>query len=138
MIHDKAFAELTTKELYDILRLRSEVFVVEQECAYLDPDGRDDEPGTRHVWVGTPVDAYLRVLDDGAARRIGRVVTRPSARSVGLAAQLMKHVLAHVASPWTLDAQSYLTAWYARFGFVQSGPEFVEDGIPHTPMRRDA
>ena len=138
MIHDKPFAELTTAELYDILRLRSEVFVVEQECAYLDPDGRDDQPGTRHVWVGTPVDAYLRVLDDGGAHRIGRVVTRPSARSAGLAAQLMEHVLAHVPPPWTLDAQSYLTAWYARFGFVVSGPEYVEDGIPHTPMRREA
>ena len=136
MIHDKAFVELTTRELYDILRLRSEVFVVEQECAYLDADGRDTEPGTRHLWIGTPVDAYLRVLDDGETRRIGRVVTRPAARSAGLAARLVDHVLAHTAPPWTLDAQSHLAGWYARFGFEVSGPEFREDGIPHTPMHR--
>lgn len=136
MIRDTSFAELSTRELYDLLRLRAEVFVVEQECAYLDPDGRDDEPGTRHIWIGSPVDAYLRVLDDGDARRIGRVVTRPTARSGGLAARLVEHTLAHTAGPWRLDAQSHLTGWYARFGFVVCGPEFLEDGIPHTPMER--
>ncbi|HWL41683.1 MAG TPA: GNAT family N-acetyltransferase [Ilumatobacter sp.] len=136
MIHDRAFAELTVAELYDILRLRSEVFVVEQECTYLDPDGRDTDAGTRHVWTGSPIDAYLRVLDDGDAHRIGRVVTRPGARSSGLAAQLVEHVLATSAGPWVLDAQSYLTGWYERLGFAVAGAEYLEDGIPHTPMRR--
>ncbi len=136
MIHDRRFAELSTTELYDILRLRSEVFVVEQECAYLDPDGLDVEPGTRHVWIGTPVAAYLRVLEDDEARRIGRVVTRPTARSAGLAAQLMEHVLDRGDGPWVLDAQSHLTAWYERFGFAVAGGEYLEDGIAHTPMRR--
>lgn len=137
MIHDRTFGELTVAELYALLRLRCEVFVVEQACAYLDLDGRDTEPGTRHVWIGAPAEAYLRVLDDGEARRIGRVVTHPSARSGGRAAALVEHVLTTVAAPWTLDAQSHLTGWYARFGFEVSGAEYLEDGIAHTPMRRD-
>ncbi len=136
MIHDRQFDQLSVAELYDILRLRAEVFVVEQNCPYLDPDGRDPEPGTRHVWIGTPVDAYLRVLDDGSVRRIGRVVTRPAARSGGLAAQLVEYVLGSTPGPLALDAQSHLVDWYARFGFTVAGDEYLEDGIPHTPMRR--
>lgn len=139
MIHDRTFGELSVDELYALLRLRSAVFVVEQECAYLDLDGRDTEPSARHVWAaaddGRPR-AYLRVLDDGDERRIGRVVTDPSARSNGLAARLVAHVLEHHRGPWVLDAQSHLTGWYARFGFTVAGDEFVEDGIAHVPMRR--
>lgn len=141
MIHDRSFADLTVGELYDILRLRAEVFVVEQECAYLDPDGRDTEAGTRHVWISAEdgsIASYLRVLEDASERRIGRVVTSAAARSAGLAAQLLEHVLAAGRGPWVLDAQSPLVGWYARFGFVDDGAEFVEDGIPHTPMRRPA
>jgi ElaA protein len=140
VIHDRRFAELTPADLYAILRLRAEVFVVEQECAYLDPDGRDCEPTARHVWIADPgsggVAAYLRVLDDGDARRIGRVVTNPAVRSAGHAARLMEHALATTAGPWVLDAQSYLVGWYERFGFSASGAEFLEDGIAHTPMHR--
>lgn len=139
MIHDCRFAELTPTELYAILRLRAEVFVVEQNCAYLDPDGRDCEPSARHVWIGEPdrgMIAYLRVLDDGDARRIGRVVTSPAARSAGHAALLMEHALSASAGPWVLDAQSYLVGWYRRFGFSADGAEYLEDGIPHTPMQR--
>jgi ElaA protein len=139
VIHDCRFAELTPTDLYSILRLRAEVFVVEQNCAYLDPDGRDCESSARHVWIDEPgrgMVAYLRVLDDGDARRIGRVVTNPAARSAGHAALLMEHALAASTGPWVLDAQSYLVGWYERFGFSPSGAEFLEDGIPHTPMQR--
>ncbi len=132
------FDDLTVKELYAILRLRSEVFVVEQACVYLDPDGRDIEPTTLHLWVehnGVPV-AYLRVLDDGKAQRIGRVVTHPDARSGGIAGRLLRTVLDVTSGPWVLDAQSYLTEWYEGFGFVVAGEEFIEDGIPHVPMHR--
>lgn len=141
MIRERAFAELSPDELYAILRLRAEVFVVEQECAYLDLDGRDREPSARHLWVAAgdqPVAAYLRVLDDGEARRIGRVVTHPSARSGGLAGRLIEYVLATTGGPWVLDAQSHLAGWYGRFGFEVCGDEYLEDGIPHTPMRRPA
>jgi ElaA protein len=140
VIHDRRFTELTPADLYAILRLRAEVFVVEQECAYLDLDGRDCEPSTRHVWVTGPTDngvvAYLRLLDDGDARRIGRVVTDRAARSAGQGAQLMEHVLAASTGPWVLDAQSHLVGWYERFGFSPTGAEYLEDGIAHTPMRR--
>ena len=136
---DRAFADLSPLELHAILKLRVDVFVVEQRCAYPEIDGRDVDEGTRHVWLGGPGDvrAYLRVLDDGDARRIGRVVTAPAARGEGLAARLVDHVVETTAAPWVLDAQSHLEGWYRARGFRVDGPEFVEDGIPHLPMRRD-
>ena len=78
--------------------------------------------------------AYLRVLEDGAALRVGRVCTRKDARGDGLAAVLLADVLRrHPDRAVVLDAQSYLVGWYERFGFAVTGPEFLEDGIPHTP-----
>ena len=135
---DRRFADLTTVELHDILRLRIDVFVVEQKCAYAELDGRDTEVGTRHVWLAdaSGPTAYVRLLDDGDARRIGRVVTRIDARGSGLAGQLVDYVVSASESPWVLDAQLHLADWYAARGFVASGSEFVEDGIPHIPMRR--
>jgi ElaA protein len=139
--HDLRFGELNTGELVEILRLRIDVFVVEQGCPYPEIDGRDDEPATRHVWIddsaGRPA-AYLRLLDDDDVRRIGRVVTRPSSRGEGLAGRLVHHALATSEGPWVLDAQSHLARWYESFGFVQDGAEFLEDGISHVPMRRKA
>lgn len=134
---DRSFGELTAHELHDILALRVAVFVVEQACPYAEIDGRDIEPGTRHIWFADPeVVAYLRVLDDGAARRIGRVVTAPAARGAGLAALLVDHAVATTSGPWVLDAQAHLESWYLARGFVVDGPDFVEDGIAHVPMRR--
>ena len=133
------FAELDTATLYALLKLRSEVFVVEQECVYLDPDGRDTEPGTQHVWLEDehgPA-AYLRILDDGERARIGRVVVAPGARGGGHAGTLMKAALELIGDrPSTLDAQAHLVAFYARHGYTISGAEYVEDGIPHVPMDR--
>ncbi len=135
----KRFAELTIRELHDILRLRSEVFVAEQGCAYADVDGRDAEPGTRHHWIerdGTIV-AYARTLEEpGGAIRIGRVVTAATARRSGLAAELIRHLTTGLTGEVVLDAQSHLTGWYERAGYQVSGASFVEDGIPHVPMRR--
>jgi len=130
--------ELTAPALYGILKLRAEVFVVEQACAYLDPDGRDLEPSTRHLWSedgSGAVIAALRVLaePDGASS-IGRVVTAPEHRSQGLAADLVRRALADAPRPVRINAQSHLVDWYARFGFAVAGAAFVEDGIPHTPM----
>lgn len=142
-----SFADLSTRTLHDLVRLRVDVFVVEQECAYPELDGRDVEPGTRHLWFardGVPL-AYLRLLADpgpngepGAVQRIGRVVVAPEARGEGLAGRLMTEALTVVgARPCVLDAQAHLVDFYARFGFSVSGPEYVEDGIPHVPMRRE-
>lgn len=139
-----SFDELDPRTAYDVWRLRQEVFVVEQRCPYPDLDGRDLEPGTRHVLLrkGGDLLGYARVLDDGDVWRVGRVVLRPSARGSGLADVLMRGALdacsaADATRPVVLDAQSPLTDWYATFGFTVAGPEFLEDGIPHTPMCRN-
>jgi ElaA protein len=143
-LHHAAFAELDAATLYAILRLRTDVFVVEQRCPYPELDGRDLEPGTRHLWLAPPEGpreprAYLRVLaeTDGTAR-IGRVCVAPTGRGAGLAGELMAGALRTIGDGMTavLDAQTYLVEFYRRLGFVQDGPEFVEDGIPHVPMRR--
>jgi ElaA protein len=134
-----AFDELDTRTAYLLWQLRESVFVVEQACPYQELDGRDLEPGTRHVWVhedGRPV-AYLRILEDDGQARIGRVVVAASHRGQGLARRLMSAALDYVGDrPSGLDAQSYLARWYAGLGYRPSGPEFLEDGIPHIPMSR--
>ena len=135
-----AFRDLDTTTLYAILKLRGDVFVVEQKCLYADLDGRDTEPGTRHLWVprGGEVLAYLRILDDGDLRRIGRVVVAPAARGAGLAGRLMDAALAEIGeTPSVLEAQAYLVGFYGRYGYRRTGPEYLDDGIPHVPMRLD-
>jgi ElaA protein len=133
------FDELDARTAYLLWQLRCAVFVVEQECAYLDLDGRDLEPATRHVWVAdgdTPV-GYLRILDVDDCLRIGRVVVAATHRGRGIAGMLMRRAVELVGDrPSRLDAQSYLAQWYTRFGYRQTGPEFLDDGIPHVPMAR--
>ncbi|MGY2075458.1 GNAT family N-acetyltransferase [Blastococcus sp. SYSU DS0828] len=134
------FAELTPFEVYALCRLRVDVFVVEQECPYPELDGRDVEPATEHLWFeeAGQVLATIRVLDDGATRAIGRVATVTAARGRGLAGRLIEQALAdHGHGPLTLGAQAHLEQWYGRFGFRRSGPGYLEDGIPHVPMRRE-
>lgn len=139
-VHDAALADIDAVTLYKILRLRTDVFVVEQECAYPELDGRDLEPGARQLWIArddTVVAALRLLLDADGAARIGRVATAPPARGEGLAAVLMRAALDLVPGvDVVLDAQTYLSDWYARFGFERDGDDFVEDGIPHVPMRR--
>jgi ElaA protein len=141
-VRDALTDELDAGTLYRILAVRSAVFVVEQDCVYLDTDGRDLEPAARQLWIETDgaVLATLRLLrDPDGAARIGRVATVPSARSAGLARLLMVRALELSAGrAIVLDAQSYLVDWYARFGFVQTSAEYLEDGIPHVTMRRPA
>lgn len=139
-LHVAPFDDLDTRTLYELLRLRVDVFVVEQKCAYPELDGRDTEPATRHVWLsrdGAPV-AYLRILaEPGGVARIGRVVVAPGARGGGAAGRLMDAALDEIGDrPSVLDAQAYLVRFYERYGFVATGPEFLEDGIPHVPMAR--
>ncbi|MCW2541509.1 MAG: GCN5-related N-acetyltransferase [Frankiales bacterium] len=138
-------AELDGATVYRVLKLRTDVFVVEQECAYPELDGRDLEVDARWFWIADPdsgaVLATLRVLrDPDGSARIGRVATAPEARSAGLAARLMASALTDAGPEVAvvLDAQSQLRAWYGRFGFAVSGEEFIEDGIPHVPMLRPA
>ena len=137
-----AYAELSAEEVYAVARLRQDVFVVEQECPYPDLDGRDAEPGTGHVMMldGGDLLGYARVLDDGTTWRIGRVVLAKAARGRGLADGLIESALGYCRSvdparDVVLDAQTPLVNWYAGFGFAVDGDEFLDDGIPHTPMR---
>ncbi|MEI4279944.1 GNAT family N-acetyltransferase [Klenkia terrae] len=139
MIVEKRFADLSPLELYGLLRLRVDVFVVEQTCPYPELDGRDTEPGTVHVWISGEdgeVQSCIRVLENGEDRAIGRVATAVGARGRGLSAQLIARGL-ELCAGRTVDigAQAYLEGWYARFGFERSGEDYLEDGIPHLPMR---
>lgn len=135
-------AEIDPTALYRLLQLRVDVFVVEQECAYPELDGRDLEPGALQLWIeedGQPL-ATLRLLrDDDRTCRIGRVATAAGARSRGLARDLIQRAITECGdADIVLDAQAHLAGWYARFGFERDGVEYVEDNIPHVPMRRRA
>lgn len=133
------FAALDAPTAYAAWKLRQDVFVVEQECPYGDLDGRDPDPGTRHVLLrdDDAVIGYARVLDEGRHWRIGRVVLASAARGRGLADVLMETALEICPDrDVVLDAQAPLADWYARLGFEVTGPEFLDDGIPHLPMRR--
>ncbi|MEB6663634.1 GNAT family N-acetyltransferase [Achromobacter ruhlandii] len=140
----KHHAELTLAELYAILRLRSEVFVVEQDCVFLDMDGKDLQGQTEHLmaWENGALLAYCRLLEpalnDGQAV-IGRVITAPAARGTGLGHELMRRAKDEVARLWPgqpvyLGAQARLRAYYAGHGFVPVTEEYIEDGIPHVGM----
>ena len=132
--------EIDPATLYSILKLRVDVFVVEQECAYAELDGRDDEPAALLLWMSedAKIAATLRLLVDPDGRaRIGRVATAVDHRGTGLAAKLITAAIEQAgAREIVLDAQSHLQVWYHGFGFVQDGEEYLEDGIPHVPMRR--
>ncbi len=141
-LHAAAGPDLTAAQLYALLRLRVDVFVVEQECPYPELDGRDLLPETVHVWwqaENGPL-ACLRVLGvPGGERRVGRVCTALPARGAGLGGKLMAAALEHVGSDESvLDAQVQAKGLYARFGYEPEGEEFLDDGIPHIRMRRPA
>lgn len=140
----KYFEELTADELYEILRARAAVFVVEQNCAYQDVDGLDRR--SLHIFFreedgGMP--AYLRAFrqeDDPDTVRLGRVLTRR--RGVGLGGRLLSEGLARIREEMAprricIEAQSYAVGYYAREGFSVCSEEFLEDGIPHVRMKLD-
>ena len=142
-VHGARFADLSVHDLYSILRLRSDVFVVEQDCVFLDLDDRDQEATTEHLWTtdDAGVTATLRLLHEGATSwSIGRVVARADVRSRGIAALLVRAGLDRLgelgAETVHIGAQAQLRDWYARFGFTPSGPRYLEDGILHLPMSR--
>ena len=138
----KTFNELTTEELYQILRLRSEVFVVEQDCVYQDVDNKDQK--ALHIMgiKDGEVVAYTRVFEPGDYFdnvSIGRVVVSQSQRKYGLGKQIMQASLAAINQrfpdkPIEISAQSYLLKFYTELGFNAFGEEYLEDGIPHRRM----
>ena len=143
----KPWGELTTAELYSLLKLRTDVFFVEQRIDEEELDNRDLEPTVLHYWIADAAGtaAYLRVLYDDtpehrdAHRVIGRVVTRADRRGEGLASQLMARVIEDFGGePMLLHAQEYIAPLYARHGFVAFGEVYQEAGIPHISMYRAA
>lgn len=144
--HCKPHADLSKHELYAALALRTQVFVVEQNCPYLEVDGRDLQGDTCHLlgWRGDELVAYLRLLDPALNEGevvIGRVVTAASARGTGLGHSLLEQALQACAERWpgvpvVMSAQAHLQGYYGRYGFVAVTDEYLEDDIPHVGMRR--
>lgn len=141
----KNFDELTPHQLYAILRLRNEVFVVEQTCAFQDADNNDQ--GSYHL-MGFDDDrlvAYTRLLPPGLTYEqasIGRVVIAPAVRRYGVGKKLMQQSVATVyklfgTGPIKIGAQLYLKGFYESFGFVQTGEMYLEDGIEHIYMVKE-
>lgn len=138
----KRFEELTTGELYELLKLRVSVFVVEQQCPYQEIDGLDQE--SIHVWLSDAgqIQAYLRIVDRGIAGEawLGRVIAVK--RRCGLGSRILREgvrlaktlVNARVVC---VEAQTYAKAFYESAGFRQTSEEFLEDGIPHIEMKLD-
>mgnify|MGYP004644890175 FL=1 len=137
----KRFNELTPAELYEILKLRNAVFIVEQNCAYQDIDGLDET--AYHMWHEDEngIAAYVRLLPPGVRFEdpaIGRVIA--VRRRSGVGSQIMRAALSAVrevfgADSVTIEAQVYAREFYEKLGFVQQSDEFDEDGIPHILMR---
>lgn len=138
----KRWSQLTTDEFFEIVRLRTEVFFVEQRIDEPDFDTADRAPDTMHLWVADDYGcaAYLRVicLDtpvEGARWSFGRVAVRADRRGEGLAKRLLIRVLAELAGePLVIHSQEYVTGLYARFGFIPVGMRFYEAGLPHLTM----
>ena len=142
---DKPFEKLSNLELYNIMTLRQEVFIVEQDCVYLDNDGKDE--GAWHIWAEDKLSnivAYARILAPNVSYEeasLSRIVTHLDYRSKGLGQELMTRSLdlmesLHGSGQCRISAQSYLLGFYKSFGFDSTGDEYLEDGIPHIQMYR--
>ena len=139
-LHKKSFQELMVDELYELLRVRSEVFVVEQDCVYQDLDGDDQK--SIHLWltVAGKVVALARVCPAGTHMKeisIGRVIT--TERNKGYGRQIMLHAIDAAkehfgAKQIDIEAQEYARGFYESVGFKQSSDTFMLDGIPHIKM----
>lgn len=143
----KDFPELTAQELYDMMVLRQEVFVVEQNCPYLDADGKDLKAYHLLGWdAKDKLVAYARIVKPGVSYNeasLGRIVTSPIVRRTGIGKLLMFESIRQVEKlygkiPLRISAQSYLLPFYSEFGFRPVGEEYLEDDIPHTQMFREA
>jgi ElaA protein len=138
-----AFSEMTAAQLYAILKLRSQVFVVEQNCVYLDADDKDQVSFHVVGWSGDIPVAYCRVLPPGVSydeASIGRVATSPAFRRFGLGRQLVSRAVEFTQEHFntrkiTISAQLYLKDFYCSFGFRQVSEVYQEDNIPHIRMQ---
>lgn len=141
----KTFEELTTKELYEILQLRAEVFVVEQDCPYQDVDNKDMESYHVMGYENNHLAAYTRIVKPGISYdeiAIGRVVVSPKNRGQRLGVAVMEKSIEYIETQLQkqsirLSAQSHLQKFYSDLGFEFTGKEYLEDGIPHVEMLRE-
>ena len=136
-----AFAELSAVEVHDLLRLRSLVFVVEQNCVFAEIDGRDPQAIHLRQFVGENLAGCLRILCEEDAVRIGRIATAAAYRGRGYGHEMMAEALRYAAWRFAgrdlvVSAQAHLEAFYIRHGFVVASAPYDEDGIPHIDMRR--
>lgn len=137
------FAALDAAQLYALLQLRQEVFVVEQNCAYADLDGLDQQGWHMRCLDGDTVLAYQRCLPPGVSypeSSLGRIVVSPWARGTGLGRNLVQRGIDFNRQQWPqsdiyIGAQAYLETFYSSLGFVSEGESYLEDGIPHLHMR---
>lgn len=140
----KRFDDLTADEVYTILCVRQQVFVLEQECLYLDADGKDRQSFHLMGFDGDELVAYARILDAGVSYpevSMGRILTAEKARGTGAGIELMEVGLQQIQDhygnvPIRISAQTYLLQFYQKFGFESTGKEYLEDEIPHTEMLR--
>ena len=140
----KPFDDLTAQELYCILQLRNEVFIVEQNCPYQDLDNKDLDAFHLMGMKENKLLAYSRLLAPGISyseSSIGRVVSSPAARKTGMGKKLMKESIVQIKNLFQTDiirigAQLYLKNFYESFGFIQEGETYLEDNIPHIIMLR--
>lgn len=142
MIICKKFNELTLEELYEILKLRSEVFVVEQNCIYNDIDGKDLTSSHIMIKENGKIKAYLRALQPGVSYEdasLGRVLVSPDARGKGYAKAIVTKGVEYILNNFnttkiTIGAQEYLKNFYSEIGFKPISEIYDEDGIPHLDM----
>ncbi|MBU2926742.1 GNAT family N-acetyltransferase [Winogradskyella psychrotolerans] len=144
MLHiiTKKFNELTTQELYNLLQLRSEVFVVEQDCVYQDIDGKDQKAHHILGYKDDKLVAYTRIFKPGyyfEESSIGRVVVQQNARKFKYGYDIMKASIKAIKSQYNeriirISAQTYLKQFYNNLEFYEVGEEYLEDGIPHINM----
>ena len=141
----KTFSELSTDELYDIVKLRIDVFVVEQTCYYHELDNLDKHPKTQHIfyYLDNQLAAYARVLAEQTSYReyisIGRVVVSDKARGCGLAHKILTKAIAvchqfHPGKSIKISAQEHLEQFYQQHGFTRVTGMYLEDNIPHIAM----
>ena len=136
------FSELTLETLYDIMRLRQEVFILEQNCPYLDADGKDIHSYHLLGYVDSELVAYLRLVKPGISYdelSFGRILTSKKIRGNGVGKILMEEgikqsKIIYGNIPNRISAQKYLKKFYNEFGFKETNKEYLEDGIPHIEM----
>lgn len=141
----KKFHELSALEMYEILKLRSEVFVVEQNCVFLDMDDKDQLAHHLQGRINGQLAAVVRILPPGLAYEepsIGRVVSSPLFRRKGVGIELMKKAIEEIINLYgqvaiKIGAQLYLKKFYESFGFIQCSETYLEDDIPHIKMIRN-